>query len=229
MPTPSALKRSFDRQPKGELAMSHDDFAFEPVRGLPEALPEDEHILWQGSPTTMKLAREGFKMNWIIGYFAVLAIWRVGVSSTMMPLNEAALHAVPFALICAAVCLILIGLAWVQAKATVYTLTNKRVAMRIGAALTLTLNLPYVRIGSASLDVKRSGHGTIAFELLDDTKFSYLMTWPNVRPWHFAKTQPALRCIADAEKVAAIFAEAAEIRTSVPRVERVDPVAMAAE
>jgi len=209
--------------------MSHDDFAFEPVRGLPEALPEGEHILWQGSPTTMKLAREGFKINWIIGYFAVLAVWRVGVSSSAMPLSEAALHAVPFVVICAGVCLAMIGLAWVQAKATVYTLTNKRVAMRIGAALTMTLNLPYVKIGNASLDVKPSGHGTIALELLDDTRFSYITLWPNVRPWHFAKTQPALRCIADAEKVAAIFAEAAEIRTSVPRVERVDHVAMAAE
>lgn len=209
--------------------MSHDDFAFEPIKGLPEALPEGEHILWQGSPSTMKLAREGFKINWIIGYFAVLAVWRVGVSSTMIPMNDAVLHAIPFALICAVVVLVLTGLAWVQARATVYTLTNKRVAMRIGAALTMTLNLPYTKIGNASLDLKRSGHGTIAFELLDETRFSYLTLWPNVRPWHFAKTQPALRCIADVEKVAAIFADAAEIRTSQPQVERIAPVAMAAE
>jgi hypothetical protein len=209
--------------------MSHDDFAIEPVRGLPEALPEGEHILWQGSPSTMRLAREGFKINWIIGYFAVLAVYRVGVSSTMVPMNEAVLHAVPFAVICALVVGVLIGLAWVQARATVYTLTNKRVAMRIGAALTMTLNLPFVKIGNASLDKKRSGHGTIAFELLDGPRFSYVTLWPNVRPWHFAKTQPALRCIADAEKVAAIFAEAAEIRTSQPQVERIVPVALAAE
>jgi hypothetical protein len=29
----------------------HDDFQTEPVRGLPENLPEGEHILWQGHPT----------------------------------------------------------------------------------------------------------------------------------------------------------------------------------
>lgn len=209
--------------------MSHDYFAFEPIRGLPEALPEGEHILWQGSPSTMKLAREAFKINWIIGYFAVLALWRVGVSSSMVPMDQAIWHAVPFAVICALVVLVLTGLAWVQARATVYTLTNKRVAMRIGAALTLTLNLPYVKIGNASLDQKRSGHGTIAFELLDETRFSYLTLWPNARPWHFAKTQPALRCIPDVEKVAEIFADAAEVRTSQPRVERINPVPMAAE
>ena len=209
--------------------MSHDDFAFEPIRGLPEALPEGEHILWQGSPSVLKLAREGFKINWIIGYFAVLAVWRVAVSSTLLPMEQAMMHAIPFAVICAVVVGALIGLAWVQARATVYTLTNKRVGMRIGAALTMTLNLPYVKIGNATLDLKRSGHGTIAFELLDETRFSYVTLWPNVRPWHFAKTQPALRCIADAEKVAEIFAEAAEIRTSQPRVERIDATAMAAE
>ena len=37
--------------------MHHDDFKFEPVRGLPEALPEDEHILWQGAPTRCALPK----------------------------------------------------------------------------------------------------------------------------------------------------------------------------
>jgi hypothetical protein len=209
--------------------MSHDDFAFEPVRGLPERLPEGEHILWQGSPAPFKLAREGFKLYWVAGYFMLLAVWRVSVSSTFLPMNEALLHGIPFLVVGALACLLLCGLAWIQSKATVYTLTNKRVGMRIGAALTLTLNLPYVQIGNASLDLKKSGHGTIAFELMDDTRFSYLMTWPHVRPWYFAATQPALRCIPDVEKVAAIFAEAAEIRTSMPKVERIEPMAIAAE
>jgi hypothetical protein len=30
--------------------MPHDDFAFEPVKGLPELPPEGEHLLWQGRP-----------------------------------------------------------------------------------------------------------------------------------------------------------------------------------
>jgi hypothetical protein len=38
--------------------MSHDDFKFEPIRGLPEQLPEGEHILWQGAPDPRVLARE---------------------------------------------------------------------------------------------------------------------------------------------------------------------------
>ncbi|SLN32381.1 photosynthetic complex putative assembly protein PuhB [Pseudooctadecabacter jejudonensis] len=209
--------------------MSHDDFKFEPVRGLPEALPEGEHILWQGSPSVLRLARDAMKLNWVIAYFVLLTVWRVGVSSTFVPMDQALAHGVPFVVIGALCCLLILGLATMQARSAVYTLTNKRVAMRIGAALTMTLNLPYTQIGNAGLDLKRSGHGTLAFELIGDVRFSYLMTWPHARPWVFAKTQPAFRSIAEAEKVADIFAAAAEARVSVPQVQQQAPSAVAAE
>nr|WP_283255047.1 photosynthetic complex putative assembly protein PuhB [Marivita sp. GX14005] len=207
----------------------HDDFKFEPVRGLPEALPPDEHILWQGSPSAWRLACEALMLPWVAGYFAVLAIWRLGVSSVELPLAVAAGHAVPFLVLGAVCCALLLGIAAVQARGTVYTLTNKRVAMRIGAALTVTLNLPYTQIGSASIDLRKSGHGTIAFELLGETRLSYLMTWPHVRPWIMARTQPSLRSIPEAAAVAEIFAEAAECRQSVPQVAPAHPIALAAE
>ncbi|MBI1417140.1 MAG: PH domain-containing protein [Limimaricola sp.] len=212
--------------------MSHDDFKFEPVRGLPETLPEGEHILWQGSPLPGRLAREALGLRWVAGYFALLTLWRVVMSALDFPLSEALVHAVPFVVLGVLTCAIIYIIAWVQAKATVYTLTNKRVAMRIGAALTMTLNLPYTWIGNAQLDLRQGGSGTIAFELIGQTRLSYLMTWPHVRPWRMARTQPALRCIPDAEKVARIFAEAAETRISQPQVTRAantDGTAVAAE
>lgn len=199
----------------------HDDFNFEPVRGLPGKLPEDEHILWQGSPNPRRLAREALGLRWVAGYFAVLTIWRVGVSSGEFTLAESIMHAVPFVLAGVIACAILYGIAYVQARSTVYTLTNKRVAMRIGAALTMTLNLPYVCIGTAKLDARKDGTGTIAMELIGDDRLSYLMTWPHVRPWYMARTQPALRCIPDAEKVAGILADAAETRINQPQVAKV--------
>ncbi len=212
--------------------MSHDDFNFEPVRGLPEQLPKDEHILWQGAPDPRRLAREALGLRWVAGYFALLTFWRVGVSSADFPFGIALMHGLPFVVSGLIACGILYGIAYVQARSTVYTLTNKRVAMRIGAALTMTLNLPYVCIGTAKLDLKPSGTGTLAFELIGEARISYLMTWPHVRPWRMARTQPALRCIPDAEKVARIFADAAETRISQPQVSRVaahDGDAVAAE
>lgn len=200
--------------------MSHDDFNFEPVRGLPEKLPEGEHILWQGSPDPWALAKEALKIRWIAAYFAILAVWRAGVSSIEFPMPVAISHMIPFIVIGTLACGILYGIAWVQARATVYTLTNKRVAMRIGAALTMTLNLPYQWIGNADLDLRKSGTGTIALELIGPTRLSYMMTWPHVRPWKITRTQPALRCIPEAQKVAAILSEAAEARVSMPQVAR---------
>lgn len=92
----------------------------------------------------------------------------------------------------------------------------------------MTLNLPYVCIGNAQAAVRKSGLGTITFELTGDTRLSYLMTWPHVRPWHMRHTQPALRAIADAGKVAEIFADAAETRVSQPQVMRTEMPNLAA-
>ena len=118
---------------------------------------------------------------------------------------------------------ILFGMAAVQARSTVYTITTARVAMRIGAALTVTLNLPYRQIGNATLALKSNGTGTIALETLGDSRISYLVCWPHVRPWELARTQPALRCIPDAARVAKVLAEAAEMRLNEPVVARAEP------
>ena len=66
--------------------------------------------------------------------------------------------------------------------------------------------------------------------MLGDTRLSYLVCWPHVRPWYVSKTQPALRCIPDAAKVAQLLAEAAETRVAEPVVSRAAPaMAIAAE
>ena len=198
--------------------MHHDDFKFEPVHGLPEALPEDEHILWQVAPNPLRLAKDAWSLNWVLGYFVALAAIRVIMVSPDMSLTAAMAQGIPFLFAGGIVALILIGLATVQARSTVYTLTNKRACMRIGAALSMTLNLPYVCIGNANVAVRPSGLGTLTFELIGETRLSFLMTWPHVRPWHMRRTQPAFRAIPDAARVAAIFAEAAETRVSMPQV-----------
>ncbi|RVT81978.1 PH domain-containing protein [Rhodobacteraceae bacterium CCMM004] len=205
--------------------MSHDDFAFEPVPGLPEALPEGERILWQGRPDATALARASLSLTWVAGYFALLAVWRVAASSVDLGLAAALPQAVPFLVLGLLACAVIWGFSWVQARATLYTITTHRVAMRVGAALTLTLNLPFTKIAGASLEMRRGGTGTIALQTLGETRLSYLVLWPHVRPWHMKKTEPALRAIPDAERVAAILAEAAEARVAQPQIARRAPAA----
>jgi hypothetical protein len=207
----------------------HDDFAIEPVPGLPATPPKGEVVLWQGSPHALTLAREAMGLTWVAGYFVVLAVWRATVVAEGNLTSVVAVM-LPYLGIGLVACGIILAMAAVQARSTVYTITSARVAMRIGAALTVTLNLPYKQIGAASLDLKRTGTGTIAMETLGDTRLSFLMCWPHVRPWHMAHTQPALRCIPDAARVAQILSEAAETRVSQPTVTRTAPAgAVAAE
>jgi hypothetical protein len=193
----------------------HDDFAVEPLPGLPAQPPKGEEILWQGRPQAFALAREALKINWIAGYFVALALWRGWVMGGGEPATVIAVM-LPYLAIGAVTCVILFLIALVQARSTVYTITTARVAMRIGVALTVTLNLPFRQIGAANLAVKPNGTGTIALQTLGDTRISYLVCWPHVRPWHINRTQPALRAIPDAARVAHLLAEAAETRLNQP-------------
>lgn len=204
-----------------------DDFAVEPVPGLPEVPPEGEIILWQGRPSWWALAKSSVRVLWVAGYFGLLTLWRFFSLVDLMPLDLAIAASLPFVILGLLTCALLVLFSVIQARCTVYTLTNRRVAMRIGAALTITLNLPYSKIDSADLDLRKDGTGTIALSLQGPVRFSYLLCWPHVRPWRF-HTQPALRCIPDAERVASILSEAAEAQLSVPRVSR-DPDPIAAE
>ena len=202
--------------------MPHDDFAVEPIKGLPERPPEGEEILWQGRPDWWALAKDSLALKWVAGYFVFLALWRFVAVVDLMPLGRAVMTSLPFLVLGGIVIALLTLIAWVQARATVYTITNQRVAMRIGAALTLTLNLPYRWIGNANLDLRRDGTGTIALQTTGKTRLSYLMCWPHVRPWRMARTEPALRCIPDAAEVAKLLANAAEARVSIPEVAPID-------
>lgn len=196
--------------------MEHDDFATEPIPGLPEVLPKDEVILWQGRPDTLALARQALSLYWVLGYFAFLAFWRVGVSAADIGWAAALPQAIPFVVLGLVAGGVILLIAWVQARATIYTITNRRVALRIGAALTLTLNLPFSKIANAGLDLRKDGTGTIAIETNGEARLSYLVLWPHVRPWRMRKTEPALRAIPDAERVARILAEAAETHIAQP-------------
>jgi hypothetical protein len=216
--------------PKTPPAHGHDDFQIEPVEGLPERPPAGERILWQGRPDARALAVEAMSLKWVAGYFALLTVWRFVSVVDLLPLGQAIGAAVPFVILGAIVCGLLSLVAFVQARHTMYTVTDARVVMRIGAALTLTLNLPYTQVSNAMLDLRKRGTGTIALETMGDTRLSYLVCWPHVRPWHIKNTQPALRCIPDADRVARLLAEAAEARVSMPKVARPMPQpAMAAE
>lgn len=198
---------------------------FEPIRGLPGNLPEGEVILWQGSPKFWLMAQQAFHIRAVSGYFAVLIAWRAasGISAGQSP--DHVLAAAAFGLPVALAGLGLITfLAWLNTVTTVYTITNKRVVMRFGAAATKAINLPFTVIDSASVKSLQSGGGDLALALKAPNKIAFLQLWPHARPWRMANPQPTLRGLADPTATGAILASAMLAEVPIEIVRHAEPV-----
>ena len=182
---------------------------FEPIKGLPETLPQGERILWQGGPAWWPLALRALHVRLVLGYCAFLMAWSLAADLYAgVSLGAALLTASKVLPIAVAVCGFLAIYAWLVQRSTVYTITNRRVVLRYGVALPMTLNLPYAIVESAALKTYRDGTGDIPLVLNQDEHVSYFLLWPNVRPWRAAKPQPMLRAVPDAESVARTLSEA---------------------
>jgi len=169
---------------------------YEPVRGLPERLPPGEEILWQGAPNWRALARRAFHADKVVIYFALLLVWQAAVvfgqGRPPAELVSAAMWYVPMGGVAAG---ILAVFAWLNARMTIYTITNRRVVVKFGVALPMTVNLPFSLIRDVKLKRYGDGTGDLALELGGEERIFYLHLWPHVRRWHFTKPQPMLRVV----------------------------------
>lgn len=173
--------------------MEHDE---EAVRGLPGPLPAGETILWQGAPDARIFLRGALHARWVGAYFAALSLYS---------LSQASLFGAVASFAAGLACLGLMALfAWGVARTSVYTLTSKRMVLRIGVALSACVNLPLARTAAADLRPLERGHGDIALSL-DGGRISYFFLWPHARAWRYASPQPMLRAVPEAEKVATLL------------------------
>lgn len=175
------------------------EYDFEPIRGLPEDLPADEQIVWQGTPDWRVFARSALYTRWVAGYFVALAAFALVTGSVG--------GAIATGLAGLAALGLLALFAVLVAKTTVYTITNKRIVFRIGIALNKCINIPLKVIGAADLRSHGAGFGDIAVSLTAAHRLGYAVFWPHVRPFHFREPQPMLRALPDAEKVARLLAQ----------------------
>lgn len=182
---------------------------FEAALGLPEQLPSGERILWQGAPDWRTLAVRVMHVRTLSVYFAVMLLWRSGTvmydGGNMLDALQSIALLLPLAVLALGM---LSLLAWLTARTTVYTLTNRRVVMRIGIVLSITFNLPYRMIESASLRPGSQDTGDIALVLAASDNIAYANLWPHARPWRVRRTEPMLRAIPDAARVGQLLAAA---------------------
>ncbi|UZK66643.1 photosynthetic complex putative assembly protein PuhB [Sphingomonas sp. M1-B02] len=183
------------------------EYENEPIPGLPGIPPAGEQILWQGSPDWRVLARTAFHTRLVAAYFVLLTAWAlisalaqgVGGPGDLLGAGMTALVGV-----------IGVGLlhllAWGSARTTIYTLTNRRIVLRIGMALPKCINLPLALVGAVDLAARADGSGDMPLTIRGQQKLGYLALWPHARPWKLARPQPMLRAIPKAADVAALIA-----------------------
>ncbi|MEO1159302.1 MAG: photosynthetic complex putative assembly protein PuhB [Pseudomonadota bacterium] len=189
------------------MSEHHDDFAFEPIPGLPELPPEDEKILWQGNPSRSSMAVHVFHVRKIVIYFGLLMAFQL--ASGLYEGATAAVIAGDLAVLVAgsALCLALLaGLAWGYSRSTIYTITSKRLVMRHGIALPMSINIPFSKIDAAQMVEHANGTGTITLRINEENRLAWLALWPSVRPWSFKSPEPALRCIDRPRSVSSLIA-----------------------
>lgn len=196
----------------------------EPQYGLPEMLPADERLLWQGQPRAALVARRIFHLPLLAGYFALMLAWRLAVLvHDGLAWHEALRGSIGLVVLAATALGILGVLARLTATTTVYTITDKRVVMRVGIVLTVTYNLPLRSIDAAHVVRLRDGCGEIALALRGDTRIAYLHLWPHARPWQLTRPQPMLRALPDVEPVGALLAQAWAAANAQPAVPAAPP------
>lgn len=203
-----------------------DTFEIERALDLPGPLPEGEHILWMDSPDWKSLAVRVFHLKALSIYFALIlaahmawhitegAHWTAALNSSVRLLPLAAFALAGFLL-----------LGWLIAKSTVYAMTNRRVLMRIGVALSITVELPFKMIQSADIRVFTNGTGDLPLRLMGEDRIAIIHLWPHALPWSLKDTVPMLRSVPEATRVARIFGDAlrAELGAALPHSQAAKP------
>lgn len=178
---------------------------------LPEAVPEGENVLWQGSPGWWAMAKS-LHIRVVAGYFGLLLVWftidRLIRGHALLPglARFGALSAVAIALFS--------FYAWLVARTTSYTFTNRRLVLQAGIALPISFNIPFGRITAASVRRRARGAGDIVLALQVGERLSFVALWPHARSGK-AGVEPMLRALPDVERVSRILtrllAESAEL------------------
>ncbi|WP_245436149.1 photosynthetic complex putative assembly protein PuhB [Methylobacterium sp. V23] len=212
----NAKTRPAPHNPKTRPAPHLPANAFDAPPGLPAPLPAGEHILWQGRPCGFGIAFRALHLRLVGLWFAGLALWAALPAALAGQGREAASLALPTLAIGTGAVLLLGVLGWLSARTTTYTITNRRVVMRIGIALPMTLNLPFALVEEAGCHLYRDGSADLPLRLRLGNRVAYLHLWPHARPWQVNRPAPMLRTVAQGAEVAAILARALAAHREAP-------------
>lgn len=170
-------------------------------------------VLWQGGVHPVSAAIRIWHVRAVAIWFLLLLAdgatmrWRGPFTQQQVLIDEAKLLVIGMAATA-----LLIGLAWLTARTTLYTVTDRCVIMRYGLALQARLVIPFAAIEHIGIRVHPDQTGDIALRLKLDQEVPYHSLWPHARPWRFLRAEPTLRTIPEPGVVGTILARAVASR-----------------
>jgi hypothetical protein len=148
-------------------------------------------------------------------YFGVLVLWRIVVGIDNHHTPAAIAGSCAFMLVLGGIAIgVLSLLAFLNARSTVYSITTRRLLLRHGVAVPLTMNIPFKLIESADLRSYSDGTGDISLRVAREQRIGYLITWPHLRPGHITRPAPCFRALTDAARAADLLGAALAAESS---------------
>jgi len=193
--------------PPGDLDVARDSLRAR-IRGVNEALPAGERILWEGAPDAGALARHLFFVRPIAVYLSVMVLWWVAVNFSQAGTTSFWVTLATQLLLSGGV----VVSAWLFARAiargTTYAITDRRLVLNFGVIFPMTINLPLRYVEAAAARQFSDKTGQIAVQLRSKEKLAWIVLFPHVRTWKFNNPEPLLRGLTDPHKVGEILRDA---------------------
>lgn len=181
----------------------------EPAPGLPAHLPAGESLLWQGRPQWRGFAIRAMGLKGVAAYF-------LGLLLVQLAWGVAAGHPVSGIVFGLAVLLLMAGLGigllsligWLSARSALYTITSKRVVLRIGIALPMTINIPFAVVESLARREHADGTEDLVLKIMRPHRLSWVALWPHCRVPRLFSPEPMLRALPVRAGAAQVLARA---------------------
>lgn len=176
--------------------------------GIPRGIPTGERPLWSGGPDAKRLTTSALHVRKLAVYFVLLLAWRLAnVWRDGFSLDVALNVTLTTALLAFVVLAAARLYAAASARSTTYTITNRRIVVRTGIALPISINVPFEQIDS--VDVLRDGEGgDVEITLVEGAKVGYVILWPSSKSFNSSKTRPVLRALASVEVPVGVLSDA---------------------
>lgn len=175
-------------------------------------LPAGETVLWRGKPDWRHLALDAFHAPWIALYFVGIGTWHLATTLHDGGTRAGALAAASSVVVPLVISLSLVSLlAWLSARSTAFTLTDRRLVMRYGVALPALVNVPLDLVEAMRVRRGFAGRGDLAFTLPRAGRLAFHQLWPYARPWYLFPAAPMMRAVPRVAEASAIFASALRV------------------